>query len=317
MFTQDLYNQILLDPPKRNPRLDSLFVVSGYATSAMAFRHLAESSAFKINLICGMTAHDGISLINHRGFRGLVTGNFAGRFSCSYIHKGAPVHSKVYLWCAGDTPEIAYCGSANYTQTGFGDVRQKEAVVDCSPAAARDYYNSLIASTINCASGGVEGVVGVYADERRKTKIKPAGKKVTVDYSGLGKVTVSLLVKNGTVANRSGLNWGQRPEENRNPNQAYIALPAQVYRSDFFPSRPLRFTLLTDDGQAIVAARAQDASKAIHTPHDNSLLGAYFRKRLGLRDGAHVKASDLRAYGRTDIDFYKIDDENYYMDFSV
>ena len=32
-----------------------------------------------------------------------------------------------------------------------------------------------------------------------------------------------------------GLNWGQR--ENRDPNQAYLQLEPDVYKSDFFPGK--------------------------------------------------------------------------------
>ena len=39
--------------------------------------------------------------------------------------------------------------------------------------------------------------------------------------------------------------------------------------------------------------------------------------RLGLPNGAYVRKDDLLAYGRTDVTFYKIDEEQYYMDFSV
>lgn len=35
-----------------------------------------------------------------------------------------------------------------------------------------------------------------------------------------------------------------------------------------------------------------------------------------IANGAYVHTSDLKAYGRTDVVFYKIDDEQYYMDFS-
>ena len=46
-------------------------------------------------------------------------------------------------------------------------------------------------------------------------------------------------------------------------------------------------------------------------------LGEYFRNRLGLANGAYVHSSDLMTYGRTDVAFYKIDEEQYYMDFSI
>ena len=75
--------------------------------------------------------------------------------------------------------------------------------------------------------------------------------------------------------------------------------------------------MLTDDGKTLVCARAQENGKAIETPHNNSLIGEYFRGRLGLPNGALVSLEDLRRYGRTDMDFYKIDDETYYLDFST
>ena len=55
----------------------------------------------------------------------------------------------------------------------------------------------------------------------------------------------------------------------------------------------------------------------ITTPASNALLGEYFRNRLGLANGAYVTAADLRSYGRTDVTFIKIDEEHYYMDFSI
>lgn len=41
------------------------------------------------------------------------------------------------------------------------------------------------------------------------------------------------------------------------------------------------------------------------------------RNRLGLANGQYVTRQDLERYGRTDVDFYKIDEETFYMDFSV
>jgi hypothetical protein len=65
------------------------------------------------------------------------------------------------------------------------------------------------------------------------------------------------------------------------------------------------------------AVRAQAGGKAIHTYKDNSILGKYIRKRIGIPLGKYVTLSDLKKYGRSDVTIYKIDDENYYMDFSV
>ncbi len=102
----------------------------------------------------------------------------------------------------------------------------------------------------------------------------------------------------------------------REPNQAYIRLPANIYSTDFFPEIGAHFTVHTDDNKVLICSRAQQNGKAIHTPHNNSLIGQYFRNRLGLASGAFVRREDLLRYGRTHIDFYKIDNETYYMDFS-
>ena len=111
------------------------------------------------------------------------------------------------------------------------------------------------------------------------------------------------------------MNWGQR--DGREPNQAYIQLPSNVYNSDFFPKAPQHFSVVTDDSKTFICRRAQkdEQGHAIHTPHNNSLLGEYFRYRIGLPNGAPVWRADLERYGRTDVTFYKFDDENYYMDF--
>ena len=127
-------------------------------------------------------------------------------------------------------------------------------------------------------------------------------------------IRVSFLDSNGELPERSGLNWGKRPD--RNPNQAYIKLTSDIYRTDFFPDIGTRFTVHTDDNEVLVCTRAQDNGKAIHTPRDNSIMGRYFRNRLNLTSGALVEKEHLVQYGRTYVDFYKIDGKTYYMDFS-
>lgn len=64
-----------------------------------------------------------------------------------------------------------------------------------------------------------------------------------------------------------------------------------------------------------MCAVAQD--KAIHTTKSNSIFGKYFRERLNVPLGNFVVKQDLINYGRTDVKICKIDDETYFMDFSV
>ncbi len=104
-----------------------------------------------------------------------------------------------------------------------------------------------------------------------------------------------------------------------NINNNLIYLPKKYWDTDFFPEYDWYFTVNTDDDKILFCTRAQKDSQghAIETPHNNSLLGEYFRHRLGVANGKLITLNDLTNYGRTDIDFYKVDEENYFMDFSI
>jgi hypothetical protein len=99
-------------------------------------------------------------------------------------------------------------------------------------------------------------------------------------------LTLSLLARGGETGTHSGLNWGQR--DGREPNQAYISLPAEAARSGFFPldgnpsgKHNPHFSVLTDDGINLILRVEQQNNKAITTPLNNSLIGEYFRNRIG------------------------------------
>lgn len=323
LFTESLFSKVLLQPAHNSA--DDLYIVSGYASSAMAFHHAEnlkeQGSDINIHLIIGMTARDGLSKTNHLGFKNLMEHELAGKFECSYLINRSPVHSKVYSWFSNNEPMKGFTGSVNYSQQAFIGKHQGEVAMECSPSQAYEYYQSLIDDSIYCTHQDAEGLIALYSDNRI---IQPSQENIKEDSNGYDstfdfeKVTVSLISQQlRDVAPRSGLNWGQR--EGRNPNQAYIQLPSEVYKSDFFPVRATHFTISTDDGKALICTRAQKDSQghAIETPQNNSLLGEYFRHRLGVANGEAVTLSDLRSYGRSDIDFYKIDEENYFMDFSV
>lgn len=135
------------------------------------------------------------------------------------------------------------------------------------------------------------------------------------ELRSIGGNKFTLLKQNGSgIPARSGLNWGQRP--GREPNQAYIGVPAHLQSDLFLPRKGVGFDLYTDDGYCFRCARAQDNGKAIESTSSNSLLGLYFRMRLGLESGAFVEEADLMKYGRTHVTISKIDNDKFFMDFS-
>jgi hypothetical protein len=117
------------------------------------------------------------------------------------------------------------------------------------------------------------------------------------------------------VPSRSGLNWGQRP--GRNQNQAYLSIPVDVQKSGFFPDIGLKFDITCDDGYKLFCVRGQQNGKGLHSSPDNSILGMYFRKRLGLNSEQLIVVDHLYRYGRLSVDISKVENCAYFLDFSA
>jgi len=329
MIYKDLYKKILIDPVDQD--CDELMIVSGYASATMTTRHLFDiiekrKKTVKLDLIIGMCPVDGLSISNHNSFKKIAREEYPTIFNCNYVVSPNPVHSKVYIWLKKGVPKISFTGSANYTQNAFNKV-QLEVMTNSNPIESLAYYKYIKRNTLECTFEGIEKKINLYDNViyNRLRKIaqiqsENVNKNVEVivqEKALLEKASISLLTRTGTIHNKGGLNWGQR--EGRDKNQAYIQLPPKVYNSDFFPKSPNRFTVLTDDDKMFICVRAQKSTdgQAIHTPENNSYLGLYFRYRLGLESGQFVSKEDLLSYGRTDVEFTKIDDETFFMDFSI
>ena len=310
MLIDNLFSQVLIEPARRHAKT-RLQIVSGFATGSMARHHLEElakhGSNTSIELIVGMTNHSGIEKAQHKVLCGLAqNGAYGMDFSCRYIARNSPVHAKAYVWLDDSGPFMAFCGSANYTITGFIR-RQIEAVTRADPAAVSKFYDECLPYTIDCLDETAPDCV-------KLTKAGRADDKMTRDKD---RVTLTLLSsrksKTGEIETprRSGVNWGQRPE--RNPNEAYINVPAK--HRNFFPERRQKFAVLTDDDASFIFVRAQDGGKGLETPQNNALLGEYIRTRMRLPSGEFITKQHLLDYGRTDVTFTKSDEETYYMDF--
>tara|TARA_Y100001968_G_scaffold234618_1_gene217738 strand:+ start:274 stop:705 length:432 start_codon:yes stop_codon:yes gene_type:complete len=130
------------------------------------------------------------------------------------------------------------------------------------------------------------------------------------------KVSLKLFTGSGEnirVPVSSGLNWGQR--RGRDENQAYLAIPADIQNSGFFPKRGTKFRVQCDDGFEIECVIAQANGKALHSI-PNSVLGKYFRQRLNLKSGEFVVLYHLEQYGRLWVDLYKKSNLEFLLDFS-
>lgn len=317
MFNHDLINRILIDPIRRGA--NKLLIVSGYASHTMASWHLKKIKELNlpiinIELIVGMALYDGLKENIHQGFKDLQADNdnIYSNFHCQYIIEPAPVHSKIYIWLNNDLPIEAYTGSANYSQAGFS-LGRREYMTSCDPNQSFQYYNSLIEDAMFCNHNEIEDYIMLMASHPILEN-EMSNSSIIFD-DNVQKVTLSLLdSRTGETHLSSGLNWGQRYK--REPNQAYIPVPSMVAKTGFFPLEGRHFSVLTDDHKNLVLRAQQQNNKAITTPMNNSLIGEYFRNRLGLSNGQFVTRQHLEDYGRTNVTFYKLDEEQFFMDFS-
>jgi hypothetical protein len=305
--------KILFDPISLGA--DRLCILSEQASPNMASWLLKaydenKITGISIELIITSVPEQGVPLLDHEGFIALHKSfrkDKPNLFSCSYVYGTFAVKKNLYIWLCGEKPVKAFSSSYNFVQNSLLKGRSG-SISDRSASAAYKTFEKAVSSSIYCVSSEVDDYV-VIGPSRL-----PAAADLTADDPNY--ITLSLVVKKtGEPGKKSGLNWGQRKK--RNPNEAYIPLPRKIAKSGFFPLGKQHFLVVTDDHHTLQLRVEQQNDKAITTPASNAQLGEYFRNRLGLAYGAYVHSSDLDAYGRRDVSFYKIDDEQYYMDFSV
>ncbi|WP_283154140.1 restriction endonuclease PLD domain-containing protein [Guptibacillus hwajinpoensis] len=310
---EDIYRKILRTPYEDGLR--TLKVLSGYASAAFVYHFLDEFPDVNLELTIGMAKKDGINTWNHQEFVKMTKESTNIKI---YYYTGAPpIHIKALLW---ENQLLihesqAFIGSANFSWNGFRDHQELMTKVDSIKV------NEIISNTterIECVDSNVEEYIKLHYIRTDSLKKAPKQENATLGNfdEELPFVDLSLKISGkNEIHEKSGLNWGQR--ERREHNQAYIPVSTRFNKinPDFFPNVKEEFTIITDDNESLVCVMAQANRKAIHTCRNNSILGKYFRRRLGVPLGSKVKVSDLENYGRDYVRMYKIDNETYFMDF--
>ncbi|MBR1708795.1 MAG: NgoFVII family restriction endonuclease [Clostridia bacterium] len=312
-YSDSAVQRLLFDPIQEGA--NRLCIMTSHATPNMASWLLKSyeehgASHVSVEMIVGDTLTNGIDSFTHEAYK-LLQGNRSsgnyGKFTCCYLYLPPELQRNTYIWLNFDSPQKAFTCSHDFTQAALLR-RQSASVSERSAVNSYRQYEATTNRAIFCTHAEVEEYVTITSSHAQALFSNVASQTESV-------VLPLITKKTGEPGKRSGLNWGQRGKRNR--NQAYIPLPSKIAKSGFFPLNEQHFLVITDDHHTLQLRVEQQNDKAITTPASNAQLGEYFRNRLNLANGAFVTASDLRTYGRTDVTFYKIDDEQYYMDFSV
>ena len=328
---KDLYRKAFIDPVLERG-MQNLTIISGFGYPSMAYQHLTDLEKEDINL--KLAVGMGVQKPDKMGFT-RIENTFEGRFSCFVLPSGFKTHSKIYQWDNDQGQIETFIGSANYSRTALFDRYQQNEVLykvrDSSVVSIKAYISELYNNTIPISESVVEETdPRILDNETIDTNLElPNGGCIDLPpRNGLPGVRQSLLDRSGSLPERSGLNWGNRPELNRQPSEAYIKVSATLQRKNFLPHTKGEHFLMQDmhdenfifiaataGGGSFINADGTKGPKQIESHEDNTIIGKFFRRKLNLNEDSIVKKEDLLRYGKTYIDIYKINDETYLIDF--
>jgi len=325
MIIENLYDEILIKPVKDGG--NTLYIVSGYASGALATKHMTQvletmHKQINIRLVIGMfpqiTRLQNIPL-NHGVFKRLATSDYPTLFECRYVTETPKVHIKAYAWYKNEQPLCGYLGSANYTQLAFSS-RQREAVLPCDAVAIKGYFDTLWDNALDCRESKADQLIADFVQSQQIVTETTVPSTINIiNTADTNSSSISLLYK-GEVPKSSGLNWGIRGDKPSRPSkdEAYIHVPAGIVKTGFFPDMGEEFNVATDDDRTLTLKLVSgDIGKDLHSVPRNKDIGLYFRNRLNLPSGTLITREHLENYGRTNIKFVRINDEEYFLDFSV
>jgi hypothetical protein len=306
-------------------RSDELIIVSGYVGPNQIVR--LEGLPFHSTVIYGMHGSKSISPRLHNS---LV--NLQGTIqNVNIYYSKLPVHSKCYVWKNQNEIIHALIGSANFTTSGlttpYREILAETTTDTFDPL--NEYITRIRNNSILCTEATV-----------RAEAPKPVEGQVKTSYCRM----TLLDPRTEEVPEFSGLNWGQGAVRGHhtNPDDAYIPIRAMHIRDypELFPAKQLfpisfegggrrqrhndKIEMIWDDGIAMDGLLEGTFTidevifpKQIASFPEKRTLGLYFRRRLGVPNGARVTRQHLDRYGRTDVCVSLLNEGVYYFDFSV
>lgn len=339
MFYDNLADHVL-----RAPQIvANLDVVSGYASPSALLWCLSDGdpskvisssadlkttqSMPKIRLLIGMAGASGVTRAQHEMYMRLCASS-QGHLEVRYPHPDfqVDIHTKLYLWKDEILrPVRAFSGSANMTNAGMGigNQVQENVMSEIDPVAASVYFEQRYNLAVDCLAPEVDGLIEfpVHQDDIQLSVASSEDPSPGQPDADAEKVYFYLYNKRDGQSYEpgGGINWGHRGDRDR--NQAYAPISAEVSRSGFLPPKNTPITVHCDDGEILVLRGAsggekQPSGKDLTSIPSNASLGAYLRKRMGLESGQYVGMEQLFDYGRAHFTLSRLQNGDYYLDFS-
>jgi hypothetical protein len=323
IYTENLYDHVLSKPIEEDG-LNSLSIITGYSSPGMVQQHFNKinNPAFRINVIIGMGT---AGLINHNYYKNIME-NYQDRFSCYYYNeKKSSVHSKLYIW-SNDDKYCAFAGSANYSNQAFFNSNRHEFMFQLDKDGCRQaisYYERIKNLSVICKDREIDQIINSQEGQLDGSPEEDIqlldGTAVELEtYNGLRRVRLSLLMRNGQSHKPgNGLNWNVDRPDRKDKNAAFIPT-RDAKKWKFFPPWKEKYFIIQDyhdkDNTFFGQVEGTDG-KNLSSAEDKQILGEWFRNKLGLKFGDTITKRHLLDYGKTYVDFHKVDDDTFLIDF--
>ena len=266
------------------------------------------------------------------------------------------VHSKVYISNSNEDINNVYIGSANFSTNGLCSYKGKEILTDVRSDdfdKVKAYLDFVKEISTPVADVDIQREIGIGEAAPIFVDVNIVKLSLLSSQSNNTPNIIGVTTGVGEVHASGGLNWGFSNAMPK-PSDAYIPIRMEVIRNNktLFPQKRsgenIPFDVIWDDGTSMQVLlegnnniEGQIFPKQISTFKNKTELGDYLRKRIQrklnielaipqeVNDKDRMKTNPeeykdkfitkgiLEAYGRTDITIKKIDESNYYFDFSV
>lgn len=119
------------------------------------------------------------------------------------------------------------------------------------------------------------------------------------------------------VPERSGLNQWNARGRSRDPNEAYIPIPAWINKKfpDFFPQRDQKFDLILPDNTILNAKICQDGRKALMSNPNLDIGKWLLRTVMNIKEGELLTYEKLEELGLDSVVVFKEDENVYSINF--
>ena len=284
------------------------------------------------NLVVGMAAFDGIFRSQMEALTDLDGSLLDSGLGRVHVAKALPVHAKASTFCQGNIVSAAIVGSSNLSGliSGF---RQFEIDVLLDNKPALENVHSLVQSITTKASVPLDQVAsGLRVSENPNLVLEGVAGVEKVDpstwASNLSKVSFQIPIK---AEPKSHLNVffgaGRKQNGHEIPRPWYeveLIVGVDITRQHGYPQAGTPqsiFAVVTDDGWTFGCQTQGQNSKNLRSVGDLRILGKWLKERLqnsgALRIGERVTEETLKKYGRTHLDFTRVEDsDTWYIDFS-